>query len=158
MFRTPLCPSSGASQLHMQSLVPMICCTRWLLLFCAVFVWCSYIRRLLLPVWHWWISGSWFRTSLLITLNVLQHSRTEGHNEPSTTRDQRLHVQLRSSWWWAQWCPKHVERNNVNEILRIFKTKYIYLAFLFQEISKFGCLDLSDASRDQTSCTPCISH
>jgi len=27
----------------------------------------------------------------------LQHSRTGGHNEPSTTRDQRLHVQLRSS-------------------------------------------------------------
>jgi len=26
---------------------------------------------------------------------------------------------------WAQWCPKHVERNNVNKILRIFKTKYI---------------------------------
>ena len=23
MFRTPLCPSSGASQLHMQSLVPI---------------------------------------------------------------------------------------------------------------------------------------
>jgi len=22
-----------------------------------------------------------------------------GYNEPSTTRDQRLHVQLRSSWW-----------------------------------------------------------
>ena len=28
---------------------------------------------------------------------VLLHSRTGGHNEPSTTRDQRLHVQLRSS-------------------------------------------------------------
>ena len=27
----------------------------------------------------------------------LQHSRTGGHNEPSTTQDQRLHVQLRSS-------------------------------------------------------------
>ena len=27
----------------------------------------------------------------------LQHSRTGGPNEPSTTRDQRLHVQLRSS-------------------------------------------------------------
>ena len=26
MFRTPLCPSSGASQLHMQSLVP---CGAW---------------------------------------------------------------------------------------------------------------------------------
>jgi len=51
----------------------------------------------------------------------LQHSRTGGHNEPSTTRDQRLHVQLRSSWWWTQWCPKHVERNNVNKILRILK-------------------------------------
>jgi len=25
--------------------------------------------------------------------------------------DQRLHVQLRSSWWWTQWCPKHVELN-----------------------------------------------
>ena len=36
-------------------------------------------------------------------------------------RDQRLHVQLRSSWWWTQWCPKHVERNNVNKILRILK-------------------------------------
>jgi len=30
-------------------------------------------------------------------------------------------VQLRSSWWWTQWCPKHVERNNVNKILRILK-------------------------------------
>jgi len=59
----------------------------------------------------------------------LQHSRTGGHNEPSTTRDQRLNFQLRSSWWWTQWCPKHVERNNVNKILRIFKTKYIWLAF-----------------------------
>ena len=46
----------------------------------------------------------------------LQHSRTGGHNEPSTTRDQKLQVQLRSSWWWTQWCPKHVERNNVNKI------------------------------------------
>ena len=45
----------------------------------------------------------------------LQHSRTGRHNEPSTTRDQRLHVQLRSSWWWTQGCPKHVERNNVNK-------------------------------------------
>jgi len=52
---------------------------------------------------------------------TLQHSRTGGHNEPSTTLDQRLHVQLRSSWWWTQWCPKHVERNNVNKILRILK-------------------------------------
>ena len=26
MFRTPLCPSSGASQLHMQSLIP---CGAW---------------------------------------------------------------------------------------------------------------------------------
>jgi len=34
---------------------------------------------------------------------------------------QRLHVQLRSSWWWTQWCPKHVERNNVNTFLRILK-------------------------------------
>ena len=53
MFRTPLSPSSGVSQLHTQSLVPC---------------------------------GAW-----------LQHSRTGGHNEPSTTPDQRLHVQLRSS-------------------------------------------------------------
>ena len=86
MFRTPLCPSSGASQLHMQSLVP---CGAWLV-----------------------VSSS---------SAVLQHSRTGGHNEPSTTRDQRLHAQLRSSWWWARWCPEHVERNNVNKILRIFK-------------------------------------
>jgi len=46
---------------------------------------------------------------VLKSLNLeLQHSKTGGHNEPSTTRDQRLHVQLRSSWWWTQWCPKHV--------------------------------------------------
>jgi hypothetical protein len=30
-------------------------------------------------------------------VSELQHSRTVGHNEPSTTQDQRLHVQLRSS-------------------------------------------------------------
>jgi len=29
------------------------------------------------------------------------HAVSGGHNEPSTTRDQRLHVQLRSSWWWT---------------------------------------------------------
>ena len=80
MFRTPLCPSSGASQLHMQSLVPC---------------------------------GAWFVVSSSPTM--LQHSRTGEHNEPSTTRNQRLHLQLRSSWWWTQWCPKHVERNNVNK-------------------------------------------
>ena len=51
MFRTPLCPSSGASPLHMQSLVPC---------------------------------GAWF----VVT---------------------------------PQGCPKHVEQNNVNKILRIFK-------------------------------------
>ena len=32
-----------------------------------------------------------------ILTTVLQHSRTGGHNEPSTTRDEKLHVQLRSS-------------------------------------------------------------
>ena len=57
----------------------------------------------------------------IIPLYMLQHSRTGGHNEPSTTRDKRLHVQLRSSWWWTQLCPKHVERNNVNKFLRILK-------------------------------------
>ena len=86
MFRTPLRPSSGASQLHIQSLVQC---------------------------------GAWFVVSSSPT--VLQHSRTGGHNEPSTTRDQRLHVQLRRSWWWTQWCPKHVERYNVNKILRILR-------------------------------------
>ena len=30
-------------------------------------------------------------------------------------------MQLRSSWWWTKWCPKHVERNNVNKILWILK-------------------------------------
>jgi len=64
MFRTPLCPSSGASQLHMQSVVPC---------------------------------GAWFVVSSSPAVQQLQHSRTGGHNEPSTTRDQRLHVQLRSS-------------------------------------------------------------
>jgi len=67
IFRTPLCPSSGASQLHMQSLVPC---------------------------------GAWFIVSSSPAMSYhcqLQHSRTGGHNEPSTTRDQRLHVQLRSS-------------------------------------------------------------
>jgi len=70
IFRTPLCPSSGASQLHMQSLVPI----------------------------------NYKNTCILII-----------------DREQRLHVQLRSSWWWTQWCPKLVERNNVNKILRILK-------------------------------------
>jgi len=65
MFRTPLCPSSGASQLHIQSLVPC---------------------------------GAWFVVSSSPAVTTkLQHSKTGGHNEPSTTRDQRLHVQLRSS-------------------------------------------------------------
>ena len=59
--------------------------------------------------------------SCCVVTVLLQHSRIGGHNEPSTTRDQRLHVQLRSSWWGAQWCPKHVELNNVNKILRILK-------------------------------------
>ena len=27
----------------------------------------------------------------------------------------QVHQQLRSSWWWTQWCPKHVERNSVNK-------------------------------------------
>ena len=57
VFRTLLCPSSGASQLHMQSLVPC---------------------------------GAWFVVSSSPAV-------TGGHKEPSTTRDQRLHVQLRSS-------------------------------------------------------------
>jgi len=35
--------------------------------------------------------------SLCCVLQQLQHSRTGGHNVPSTTLDQRLHVQLRSS-------------------------------------------------------------
>ena len=64
MLRTPLCPSSGASQLYMQSLVPC---------------------------------GAWFLVSSSPAVLQLQHSRTGGHNEPSTTQDQRLHVQLRSS-------------------------------------------------------------
>jgi hypothetical protein len=34
---------------------------------------------------------------LICSLVNIQHSRPGGHNEPSTTRDQRLHVQLRSS-------------------------------------------------------------
>ena len=66
MFRTPLCPSSGASQLHMQSLV---LCGAWIIV----------------------------SSSPVVLYLQLQHSRTGGHNEPSTTRDQRLHVQLRGS-------------------------------------------------------------
>jgi len=109
MFRTPLCPSSGASQLHMQSLVP---CGAW-------FVVSSSPPPAVTTKQDW-------RTQ------QLQHSRTGGHNEPSTKRDQRLNVQLRSSWWWTQWCPKHVERNNVNKILRIFKqsTSMIFRFFI----------------------------
>jgi len=37
MFRTPLCPSSGASQLHMQSLVP---CGAWFVVLCPPVLLC----------------------------------------------------------------------------------------------------------------------
>jgi len=51
MFRTQLCPSSGASQLHMQSLVPInyktTCCLQNMSLctfysYCILFVWYIY--------------------------------------------------------------------------------------------------------------------
>ena len=99
MFRTTLCPPSGASQLHMQSLVPC---------------------------------GSWFVLS----------SRTGGHKEPSTTRDQRLHAHLRSSWWWTQRCPKHVERNNVNKILRILKQSTSSWRFIQVITTMYGTMNL----------------
>ena len=87
MFRTPLCPSSGTSQLHMQSLVP-----------CGA----------------WFVVSSSPRT--VTTQQDWRTQRTKHHTGPEI-----LHVQLRSSWWWTQWCPKHVERNNVNKILRTLK-------------------------------------
>jgi len=65
MFRTQLCPSSGAYQLHVQSLVSInyknTCCLQI----------CRYVH-------------------FIITTNYLcdtyKHSRTGGQNEPSTTR------------------------------------------------------------------------
>jgi len=49
----------------------------------------------------------------------------------------------RSSWWWTQWCPKHVERNNVNKILRILKQ--VHLVGVFIQINKCClCLFLTD--------------
>jgi len=84
---------------------------------------------------------------VLLCCNCLQHSRTGGHNEPSTTRDQRLHVQLRSSWWWTQWRPKHVERNNVNEILRILKQStsswHFYSSYYFSMSVIYHSWDLT---------------
>jgi len=45
--------------------------------------------------------------------------RTKHHTGPETA------CAADSSWWWTQWCPKHVERNNVNKFYKDFKTKYI---------------------------------
>ena len=45
------------------------------------------------PVWY--LVRCVLQSCCIVT--QLQHSRNGGHNEPSTTRDQRLHVHLRSS-------------------------------------------------------------
>jgi hypothetical protein len=93
--------------------------------------------------------GSFGGASTPATLKLQsQHSRTGGHNEPSTTRDQRLHVQRRSSWWWTQWCPKHVERNNVTKILRIFKKQSTSSWRFIQVITTlYGAMNLKIESK-----------
>ena len=131
----------------MQSLVPInyktTCCLQNMSLctfysYCILFVWYIYkpflTSMFVLCCFVLGYGSVGFVSCIILLLHTVwclvrcvlqscssQHSRTGGHNETSTTRDQRLHVQLRSSWWWTQWCPKHVERNNVNKILRILK-------------------------------------
>jgi len=145
MFRSQLCPSSGASQLYMQSLVP---CGAWFVVSSSPAV----LQHSRTGAHNWvttqqdWRTQLSYNTAGLEDTTELQHSRTGGHNEPSTTRDQRLHVQLRSSWWWTQWCPEHVERNNVNKIFRIFKNKvhlvslFIQVIFIYVYMCVFKCI------------------
>jgi hypothetical protein len=35
-----------------------------------------------------------------------------------------------SSWWWTQWCPKHVEQRRVKENFIILKLEFIWLVFI----------------------------
>jgi len=64
------------------------------------------------------------------------------HTGNINTGDQRLHVQLRSSWWWTNWCPKHVERNNVNGILRILKQSTSSWRFIQVITKMYGTMNL----------------
>jgi len=60
---------------------------------------CVHFQELLSCICSLWsrvVLGSLCPPVLLCCVCELQHSRTGGH-KPSTTRDQRLHVQLRSS-------------------------------------------------------------
>jgi hypothetical protein len=61
-------------------------------------------------------------------LDMFRESESSSNNRPNTTRwPETACAAIRSSWWWTQWCPKHVEQRN--KIFYEFKTNVHLVGF-----------------------------
>ena len=127
MFRASLCPSSGAQEYYTVVAACGISC-------------CGF-------------SSSWSGVELRVmclVCRMLQHPANRTHNPQlhtrpatwkttarNTTRSNHC-IMLLSSWWWAYWCPKHVDQ----AIRSAIKTS---VASRWHFISTYSRLNLSVA-------------
>jgi hypothetical protein len=96
----------------------------------------SIIRNLLLlhmqslvTVWCW--VGCFLQPCSVVTAAFA----AGGNNRPNTTRwPETACAAIRSSWWWTQWCPKHVEQQKSEINFIIIK---LMCWFLFNIITVF---------------------
>jgi hypothetical protein len=83
MFRAPLCPSSGAREYYTSG-----CCLWYLVL------WFSICRKQ---------PANWTHNPQLHTIPTTWKPRHQIPQAETTC------IIFSSSWWWALWCPKHVD-------------------------------------------------
>ena len=130
MFRASLCPSSGAHEYYtVVAACSNLCCG---------------------------FSSSWSGVELRVMRPVCRMLVNQ-HPANRTTAQNTTRSNLLSSWWWAWWCPKHVEqairsaiKTSVASSWHFISTSInIRVAWKLKDISGLGdCFLLSKRSRE----------